>query len=79
MKKATTQFIAGKVYQCRSICDHECVFKYEILSRTKSFITIKNHNEITKRKIYLDGTEEYCYPQGQFSMAPILRADSITN
>jgi hypothetical protein len=74
-----TKFIVGKTYQCRSVCDHDCIFKYEVISRTKAFITIKSHNEITKRKVYMNETEEYCYPQGQYSMCPILKANSIAD
>jgi hypothetical protein len=73
------KFIVGKTYQCRSTCDHDCIFRYVVISRTKTFLTIKNHSKTTKRKIYIDGTEEYCYPQGQYSMCPILRASSIAD
>jgi len=68
-------FIVGKIYEARSMCDHDCIFKAEILKKTAKTVTIKTLMEGTKsRKIYTHKDEQYFYPFGKYSMAPIMRA-----
>jgi hypothetical protein len=35
------RFEVGKTYSCRSACDYECVWNYEVVKRTDKSITIK--------------------------------------
>jgi len=67
-------FETGKTYQVRSICDYDCIFSYTVISRTAKFITIKVMNEIKKVKVFNYEESEACYPQGKYSMSPMLKA-----
>jgi hypothetical protein len=69
------QFEAGKTYQTRSICDHECIFSFTIISRTKKFVTLKAQGEIKKVGVKDLGEWEWAFPLGRYSMAPMIRAD----
>ena len=59
----------------KSICDSECVFKVNVLTRKGNFATIKNFTGETKKtKIYSDSEgNEYLQPE-KYSMSPIFRA-----
>lgn len=74
---ATTQFKTGQTYYTRSMCDHNVIFTCKVVGRTKQFITIKTHAEKTRRrKIYIKDGIEHCRPFGQYSMNPIINANS---
>lgn len=75
------QFIIGQVYECRSLCDYDCVWSYKVIERTASTITLKNQstgkmqkNRISARTSQYFGAETV-YPLGKYSMCPILTAD----
>lgn len=66
------KFEAGKTYSTRSICDHDCIIRVAVVSRTAK--TIKTADGKTLRiKAYSDGAE-YVKPWGTYSMAPIVTA-----
>jgi hypothetical protein len=73
------KFQLNKQYQTRSICDHDCIFSYEVTKLSKGFVTVKSRMDGEKRKkIYVDHNGiEFCYPQGTYSMCPILKADEL--
>ena len=73
------KFEIGRTYTMRSICDHECVWAFKVVSRTASTITIVDeHGEKLNRKIIKTVSEwnkaETVYPLGRYSMAPSLTA-----
>lgn len=70
------RFIVGNTYSCKSICDQGCIFKYFVSWRTKKTVELRDENgKVIKKKIFMDiKNREYCKPQGNYSMAPILRA-----
>ena len=70
------KFEIGKTYNMRSICDHNCIWSFEVIDRTKSTIKLKDEegNIKTCRISKLSTTEELVFPFGSYSMAPILRA-----
>lgn len=73
------QFQIGTTYSCRSVCDHNCIWSYTVTARTANTITVIG-KEGTQRFRISKKISEYCgvesvYPQGQYSMAPILRAE----
>lgn len=69
-------FETGKTYQTRSICDYDCVFSYEVVSRTAKQLTLKvDGNKIVKRGIFVRDGVEHCKPEGTYSMCPVIRAD----
>lgn len=73
------QFIVGNTYEMRSICDHECVWKYKVIKRTEKTITVLSDDGKTKTlRICKDVSEwmnaETVYPLGKYSMSPSLTA-----
>jgi len=69
------KFEEGKMYSCRSVCDHDCVWYFTVIRRTKKTVTIANKREMLKKKIhYSINGSEMIYPLGRHSMNPILEA-----
>lgn len=78
-------FQVGTHYYCRSVCDHECIWTYTVLSRTSKFLTIQEIRDgqlsgepkrVGISSHYVSGAE-CVYPQGRYSMAPVLTPDKI--
>jgi hypothetical protein len=71
----TGRFEVGRRYSTRSVCDHNCIFSYEIIKRTEKTVTIADDFGRVKRcKIYNGSRAEYILPEGSFSMCPVLSA-----
>ncbi len=69
------KFETARTYSCRSICDYNCVFSFEVVKRTASTVTLKARGKETRRKVFADADGvEWLFPLGQYSMAPVLRA-----
>ena len=72
----TRTFEIGKTYTARSACDHDCIFSYEVVARTAKTVTLRDKfGEIRRRGIRVSFDSEICFPQGSFSMAPVLSAE----
>lgn len=71
-----TRFEPGRTYTCRSVCDHNCIFSYEVVRRTESSVWLKAGGKVTRRAVRVCPYEhhEMCDPQGRYSMSPVLRA-----
>ena len=65
-------FQPGQTYATRSICDHDCIIRVAVASRTAK--TIKTVDGKTLR-IGVYGDAELVKPWGTYSMAPIVRAN----
>ena len=73
-------FEVGKRYFMRSACDHEIMWVYTVISRTKKFVTLQDDKgRVRRRGVYVYRNEECANPLGSFSMAPVLAADNIVN
>lgn len=70
------KFTQGQKLSSRSICDSECIFTGTVVKRTAKTATIKTSMSGEKRcKIHIDTDgNEFVYPHGQYSMAPVFRA-----
>ena len=70
------KFEVGKNYSARSICDHNCLFTFEVLKRTEKSIWIIGGQikKPTRKKILVYAGIEHISPLGKYSMSPILRA-----
>jgi hypothetical protein len=69
-------FEVGKTYYARSLCDHDCVYRFEIMKRTEKSVWVKYFDRVTRRSIYRDyDGHEACNPHGTYSMSPILSAN----
>jgi hypothetical protein len=70
-----TKFKPGQKLYSPSICDCECIFYADVISRTEKTVTIRVDGEIVNRRIQIHADTEIIYPFGRYSMAPIFRAD----
>lgn len=69
-------FVVGKTYFCRSACDYDTVFRYTVTKRTAKRLTLVDaHGRVSVRGVFIDHEGgEACYPQGTYSMCPVIRA-----
>lgn len=79
-------FEVGKTYSCRSAFDHNCVWTFEVVKRTAKFITIRewflgewNGLPAKRRGVKLSDGAEYALPLGDYSFAPVIRAERPDN
>jgi hypothetical protein len=68
----TTVFEPGRTYQTRSVCDHNSIVSLTVASRTAK--TVKTTEGRTLRISLYNGVEQV-FPEGHYSMAPIIGAD----
>ena len=73
--RAAKKFVAGRTYSTRSACDHDCIFSFELVSRTEKTVTIRYQNKEVRRTVSDADGAEMIFPMGRFSMAPVLTAD----
>ena len=54
-----TTFEINKVYNCKSICDQNCVWSYKVISRTNSTVTLQDMdtNEVKTCRISKKSSE----------------------
>ena len=71
-----TKFEVGNRYEAIDICDSEFTFKYEVIARTEKTITIKGFGNKTRKCRIANHSEDHeiVYPEGKYSMCPVLRA-----
>lgn len=70
-----TAFEVGATYFCRSICDSDCIFSFEIIKRTDKTVWIKSASRTKARRVRVWDGVECIDPHGRYSMSPILSAD----
>ena len=72
------RFEEGKEYSCNSVCDHNCMWTFEVIRRTEKTVWLKETKtgENHRRRIEPShmNESEMCSPFGNYSMSPILRA-----
>ena len=72
----TKQFQVGKTYFDRSICDHDCIFSFTILTRTAKSVTINVHGKTVRRGLTSPyNSIEQFKPFGTYSMCAVISAD----
>lgn len=72
-------FIPGRSYVMRLATDADARIPVQVVSRTAKFVTIidpRDGRQVKRRVRLLAGVEEI-QPHGQYSMAPVLRADRV--
>lgn len=72
-----TTFQVGRVYYCRSIGDHDSIWRYLVVKRTAKTVTLEDYGtrETFRRGIRIYNGVECCSPHGRYSMSPTLSAD----
>lgn len=77
-KKEIKKFKVGRQYSMRSACDHDCVWTYQVVARTRCTITIVSHRGV-RQVCRVRNSErlgaECCNPLGRYSMSPVLSAE----
>jgi hypothetical protein len=71
------KFEINKTYYCNSICDSDCKMEYTITKRSSKSVWINEKR--FKINISLNDGNEFIYPEGKYSMCPILRAERVVN
>lgn len=72
------RFETGKTYWTRSICDHDCIYRFTISKRTEKTVWIKYHGKTTARRVRTDyDGNEAIDPHGRYSMSPVLSAAKV--
>lgn len=66
------KFETGKTYFTRSVCDHDCIIKVTVASRTAKTIVTDDGKRL--RITEWHGVESV-KPWGSYSMAPVVSAD----
>ena len=70
------KFQANKSYPYRLAVDSTRWYEVAIIRRTAKSVWISDGGDPVKRcKIYLDDGNEYIYPDGKYSMCPIVRSN----
>lgn len=72
--KHVTTFQVGRTYSARSVCDHNCIWSFEVTKRTAKFITLDHDGETMRVGVRAHDGEEWASPFGTFSMCPVIRA-----
>lgn len=73
------KFEIGKTYATRSICDHDCIFRFTIKARSAKFVTLNWNGDRRDRRVglFIENGVEHCLPLGRYSMAPVLDAGDL--
>ena len=70
-------FQIGAFYKTRRATDHNQVLSYLVVTRTKCFVTLTDqYGHQVRVKVTTRGGVESVMPEGTYSMAPCLLADS---
>lgn len=72
------KFEIGKTYSTRAACDWDTIYSWTVIARTAKTVTLEDkHGHVSKRgvKADYDGIAEACYPDGRYSMCPVIKAD----
>ena len=78
MENIIRKFEVGKVYSCRSFCDHDTIYSWKVLNRTEKTITLEDTllKTVFRRKVREYRGREAC-SIGNYSMAPVIFADEV--
>lgn len=73
------RFTVGSRYYCRSLADHECVWRFTVTGRTTHTVTIvadaDTDTDTQRRRVRDWQGVEQLDPFGRYSLAPVLSAD----
>lgn len=77
------EFKVGEEYYCRSLCDHNCIYRCTVKKRTEKSVWIDSTlgNGMTDRrcKVNVDSEGvEYIIPE-RYSCAPVFRASRVAD
>lgn len=70
------KFEVGKSYKVRWIGDADLKDNRKVIKRTEKTVTLDSGGN---KKVFNNGEGEYCYPEGRYSKAPVMRAEGVIN
>lgn len=74
-EREPVKFETGVSYFCRSACDSNCIWHFQIIRRTASSVWVLVDGKECRRGIRVwDGVEKF-EPFGRYSMSPVVSAD----
>lgn len=75
------RFEVGRIYQTRFPGDHDLIIRVKIVGRTErtvKWIMLDEHKKVVKTcRPAVFNNAEYFYPDGRYSMAPIITASRV--
>ena len=73
------KFETGKKYVTGSVVNSEAVLTYEVISRTEKTVKILADGSVKTCRVKpnMDNTAELIYPEGKYSMCPVLDATDL--
>lgn len=77
---ALIRFEVGKEYYARSLCDHACIYRFTVVSRSAKQVVLQDAGlglRPIRRGISVQYGAETCMPHGNHAMASVLRADRV--
>jgi len=70
-------FKQGNTYRGRFITDADSFVVADVVGRTAKFVkVIVSGDKVESKKIYVRDNVEFFFPFGQYSMSPVIKADS---
>jgi len=69
-----SRFEVGKTYTTRSACDYNCIFEAKVIKKTAKTVTVETNEGVKRCKVHEYRDEQFFYPFGQYSMAPVMKA-----
>ena len=80
MSEEIKKFKVGQIYQHRSIGDHNCIWRFEVVKRTKCFVILQpvgrsGFNRSVRCKVRVWRNVETVSPHGRHSFSAPLNAD----
>lgn len=71
------QFVVGQIYSCRSICNYDCQWSFEILRRSAKSVWVEVDGKVSRRSLSAWNGAEFFKPFGSYSMSPSVYADHL--
>ncbi len=72
-------FEINSTYKMNWITDSQLKTFWTVISRTAKTVTVKDtdSNRVKRCKINIYDNSEFIYPEGKYSMAPVLKASNL--
>ena len=68
----------GQTLTATSACDHNCIFRADVLARNGGFVTVQTGGKVKRVKVHADSDGgEFIFALGRYSMAPVFYAPGV--
>ena len=69
------RFEIGKLYSTRHIGNHDLYITIYVINRTEKTVKVLIHGKVKTYRLVNYKNEEFFFPEGRFSLAPVIRAE----